>query len=98
MKTCPDCGFRCGDSDTTCPNCGLNLLQTTSGNTGATGSTYNQSIGRIWSEGVSRFWATLLTIALIIGAFYLLYLYNGTTPETILNSIKDSVKSYYSSF
>lgn len=98
MKACPNCGFRCSDSDTACPNCGLNFSQTTSGNTGAKGSaTYNQPIGRVWSEETSQFWATVLTIALVVGAFYLLYLYNGTTPESIVNSIMNSVASYYGS-
>ncbi len=97
MKACPDCGFRCSDSDTACPNCGLNFSQTTSGNTGTTRSTYNQPAGRIWSEGTSQFWATVLTVGLVVGAFYLLYLYNGTTLEIIINSIMNSVSSYYGS-
>lgn len=97
MKACPDCGFRCSDSDKVCPNCGLSFSQTTSSNTGATRSVYNQPIGRIWNEGTSHFWATVLTFSLVIGAFYLLYLYNGTTPETIINSIMNSVLSYYGS-
>lgn len=97
MKACPDCGFRCNDGDTACPNCGFNFSQTSNGNTSTAGNTYTQPMGRIWSEGTSQFWATVLTVGLVVGAFYLLYLYNGTTPESIINSIKNSVSSYYGS-
>lgn len=97
MKVCPECGFRCSDTDIVCPNCGSNFSQTTGDNTGATRSRYNQSIGRIWSEGASQFCATILTISLVIGIFLFLYFYNGTTPEMIINSIMNSVSSYYDS-
>lgn len=94
MIICPNCGFRCGDTDASCPNCGYYFDQRPDD------SRYDYSgtvAGRIWSVETSQLLATVLTIAFIVGAFWLINLLTGISPEDMITSIGETILSYYGS-
>lgn len=94
MIICPSCGFRCGDADTKCPNCGYDFAQSFGGN----GYSYSgTTAGRIWSVETSQLLATILTIAFVAGAFWLVYIFTGISPSDIIAGIGNVISSYYNS-
>lgn len=94
MIICPDCGFRCGDTDASCPNCGYDFDQSSSDS----GYSYSRTVdGRIWSVGTSQFLATVLTIAFVVGGFWLINLLTGISPADMITRIGETISAYYGS-
>ena len=106
MKTCPDCGYRCSDSDIKCHNCGFkfsgsdsyanqsnNSFCSSTGNFNA--SNANPIVYRIWSEEVSKGWATLITILIVVGIFAVLFFSFGITIVDIFTGAWNLTTRYY---